>query len=246
MSDEEYISQPYLPTRSVINLRRLPRFGYGSDFTDVFSSNQESQAEYTMGLVALFVFLLTFFAFWTIAIVVFKIMGENSGFLSGRPFQIPDEPCGVDVKRLKRPRRVRITFLVATGFCMAFTFLFVIMGLTNVNNATTTMTESLQTVGDLLSNTKKIAYNLDGIGRNSLTIRDAAVSELDMICPDNPDIADSVGIDITGIADQARSDLTDLATFIDEGLAVLDKNLESAETFSKGERVERNVTLSTF
>jgi len=227
-----YISQPYFPTESVINMRRLPRFGYGSDFTDVFSSNEDSQAEYTMGLVALFAFLLIFFALWTISIIVFKIMGENSGFLSGRPFQIPDDPS-VDEKSLKRPRRVRIAFLVATGFCMAFTFLFVIMGLTNVNNATITMAESLQTVGDLISNTKKIAHNLRIVGSNSLSIRDAAVAELDMICPQNPDIAETVGIDINGIADQARSDLTDLATFINEGLAVLDKNLETSETFSE-------------
>merc|ERR1719515_278444 len=89
------------------------------------------------------------------------------------------------------------------------------------------MTESLQTVGDLLSNTKKIAYNLGIVGSNSLSIRDAAVAELGMICPENPDIAETVGIDITGITNQARSDLTDLATFINEGLAVLDKNLES-------------------
>jgi hypothetical protein len=43
----------------------------------------------------------------------------------------------------ERPFRVRVIFLVATGFLMLFSFLLVGMGLTNVENAADTMSDSL-------------------------------------------------------------------------------------------------------
>ena len=95
----DYESPAYEFTSPVINMKRLPRFGHGSDFTAVFSSNQEEQVDYAVGLVALFVFLLIFFVFWTIAIITFKVMGAgNAGFLSGYHFVVPD-PAD-DVKKI--------------------------------------------------------------------------------------------------------------------------------------------------
>jgi len=231
----KYVGQPYFFTRNVKNLRRLPRFGYDSDFTKLFSSDQDEQVEYATGLVALFMFLLIFFIFWTIALIIFKIMGgNNAGFLSGRHFEI-----AADEKNIKRPRRVRIAFLVATGFCMAFTFLFVVMGLTSVNNATTTMQESLFQTGEILSSANAIARNIDGVGKASIEIRDAAVQELNQICPANPNIADMAGIDIMSIASKARNDLTELANFINDGIEILNENLDLAVNYA--ENVENGI-----
>ena len=99
----------------------------------------------------------------------------------------------------------------------------------------------------------------------SIEIRDAAVSELDNICPSDPNIADTIGMDIMGIADQAKvsfgnvtfrlcvpyncisdqstitnlftqlekkSDLTTLADFIQEGLALFKENLVTVREFT--------------
>ena len=87
----DYTGPPYEFTSSVNSFGRLPRFGHGSDFTALFSPYQDEQVDYAAGLVALFVFLLMFFVFWTIMIIVFKAMGPgNAGFLSGHHFVVPD------------------------------------------------------------------------------------------------------------------------------------------------------------
>jgi len=71
-------------------------------------------------------------------------MGQaNAGFLSGHAFIVPDE-LDDETNIHKRPFRVRVVFLVATAVLMTSVFLFVAMGLTNVNNAATTMGKSLQ------------------------------------------------------------------------------------------------------
>ena len=204
------------------------RFGHGSDFTAIFSSYQEDQTDYAAGLIALFLFLLIIFIFWTTLIIVFKFMGPgNAGFLSGYHFVVPD-PVEDEKNLYKRPRRVRIVFLIATALLMLFAFLLVALGFTNVNNAAVTMGESLQTTEDILSNAEEISINLEKVGDNSIAIRDAEVQQLDNLCPADPNIAETVGMDIMGIAQQAKTDLTMLADFIKEGLVVLDDTLETA------------------
>ena len=97
----DYVGPAYEEALSVENFQHLPRFGHGSDITVVFSSNREDQVDYAVGLVALFVFLLLFFMFWTMMIVTFKIMGPaNAGFLSGYHFVVPD-PVD-DVKNIRK------------------------------------------------------------------------------------------------------------------------------------------------
>eukprot|EP00581_Thalassiosira_minuscula_P015845 CAMPEP_0183717194 /NCGR_PEP_ID=MMETSP0737-20130205/10867_1 /TAXON_ID=385413 /ORGANISM="Thalassiosira miniscula, Strain CCMP1093" /LENGTH=557 /DNA_ID=CAMNT_0025946587 /DNA_START=315 /DNA_END=1988 /DNA_ORIENTATION=- len=240
----DYRGPSYELTRSVNNLRQLPRFGHSSDFTAVFSPYQDEQVDYAAGLIALFVFLLIIFIFWTIAIVVFKAMGPaNAGFLSGYHFVVPDP--AEDVKGIyKRPFRVRVVFLVATGFVMLFAFLFVSMGLTNVNNAVTTMGKSLKRTEELLQNAEMIGVELETVGTNSITIRDAAVNELENLCPNNPNIAEAVNMDINGIAEQAQGDLTTLADFISVGLEVLNENLALIRSFAReAEKTTVDVTF---
>mmetsp|Transcript_31447 Transcript_31447/g.66161 ORF Transcript_31447/g.66161 Transcript_31447/m.66161 type:complete len:564 (-) Transcript_31447:1055-2746(-) len=228
----DYEGTPYEFTASVNNFRRLPRFGHGSDFTAVFSSDQDEQVDYAAGLIALFVFLLIVFIFWTIVIITFKIMGPtNAGFLSGHHFVVPD-PAEDEKNIHKRPRRVRIVFLVATALLMLFSFLLVAMGLTNVQNASATMGESLKTTDNLLERAGQIAQNLEEVGDKSIEIRDKAVAELDNLCPANPNIADAVGMDIMGIAEKAKTDLTMLANFIQEGLNVLNTNIKLVRGFA--------------
>mmetsp|Transcript_2080 Transcript_2080/g.3566 ORF Transcript_2080/g.3566 Transcript_2080/m.3566 type:complete len:600 (-) Transcript_2080:117-1916(-) len=229
--DDGYLGPSYELTNAVINLRKMPRFGYGYDFTVLISPDQAAQVDYTTGLVALCIFLLVFFLMWTIMILVFKIMGPgNAGFLSGHPFVIPD-PVDDEKNIYKRPFKVRIVFLVASVLLMIFAFLFVVLGVANVSNATTTMGKSIQTGEELMQYTNEIASELSEVGRKSMELRDSAVREIKDFCPDNPNIAEVTGIDIIPIAEKAKSDLTMLATFISQGLETLQESLTHVRTF---------------
>ena len=229
--NDGYLGPTYELTSAVINLRKLPRFGYGYDFTVLISSDQAAQVDYTTGLVALCIFLLVFFLMWTIMILVFKIMGPgNAGFLSGHAFVIPD-PVDDEKNIYKRPFRVRIVFLVASVLLMIFAFLFVVLGVANVSNATTTMGKSIQTGEELMQYTNEIASELSEVGRKSMELRDSAVREIKDFCPDNPNIAEVTGIDIIPIAEKAKSDLTMLATFISQGLETLKESLTHVRSF---------------
>jgi len=240
----DYTGSVYTPTTSVINFRRLPRFGHSNDVTTAFSSSADEQVDYAAGLIALFVFLMIAFIFWTIVIVTFKVMGPaNAGFLSGHNFVVPD-PAEDEKNVYKRPRRVRIVFLIATALLMLFSFLLVAMGFTNVQNASTTMGKSLKTTDELLERAVLIATNLEEVGDNSVKIRDAAVAELDNLCPANPNIGDTIGMDIMGIAKNAKSDLTTLAGFISEGLEVLNTNLVTVRGFT--DKAENSIRTLEF
>ena len=243
--EDGYLGPAYELTSAVVNLRKLPRFGYGYDFTAILSSDQAAQVDYTTGLVALCIFLLIFFLMWSSLLVVFKIMGPgNAGFLSGHPFLIPD-PVDDEKNIHKRPLRVRIVFLVASVLLMIFAFLFVVLGVSNVNNATTTMGKSIQTGEELMQYTKEIASVLAEVGSKSMELRDSAVKEIKNFCPDNPNIAEMTGIDEIGsmmcttiveiiiipIAEKAKSDLTMLATFISQGIETLKESVTMVGSF---------------
>eukprot|EP00577_Skeletonema_sp_RCC1716_P007818 CAMPEP_0113432326 /NCGR_PEP_ID=MMETSP0013_2-20120614/34112_1 /TAXON_ID=2843 ORGANISM="Skeletonema costatum, Strain 1716" /NCGR_SAMPLE_ID=MMETSP0013_2 /ASSEMBLY_ACC=CAM_ASM_000158 /LENGTH=597 /DNA_ID=CAMNT_0000321485 /DNA_START=129 /DNA_END=1922 /DNA_ORIENTATION=+ /assembly_acc=CAM_ASM_000158 len=229
--EDGYLGPAYELTSAVVNLRKLPRFGYGYDFTAILSSDQAAQVDYTTGLVALCIFLLIFFLMWSSLLVVFKIMGPgNAGFLSGHPFLIPD-PVDDEKNIHKRPLRVRIVFLVASVLLMIFAFLFVVLGVSNVNNATTTMGKSIQTGEELMQYTKEIASVLAEVGSKSMELRDSAVKEIKNFCPDNPNIAEMTGIDIIPIAEKAKSDLTMLATFISQGIETLKESVTMVGAF---------------
>ena len=84
----------------------------------------------------------------------------------------------------------------------------------------------LQTTDELLGDAEDIATKLRVVGENALEIRNDTMKALNNLCPANPNIADMAGIDIMGIAQEARSDLTMLANFIRDGLETLHTNLD--------------------
>jgi len=203
------------------------RFGHGNDITELFSSYQDDQTDYAAGLIALFLFLFIIFLFWSIVLLVFKAMGRgNAGFLSGYHFVQPDP--AVDKKLYKRSRRVRTVFLIATVLLMVSTFLLVQFGFIEAKNASIAMGESFKSTEDILSSAEDISINLEKVGDNSISIRDEAVQKLDNICPADPNIEETIGLDIMSIAQQAKNDLTMLADFIKDGLEVLNGGLSNA------------------
>ena len=252
--DEEYYFGPsYEFTNYVTTLSAVPRFGHGSDFTTLYSSNEEAQFDYGAGLISLFIFPLLFFILWTIAILTFKIMGPaNAGFLSGHHFMIvkddnnkankvkeEEEETKKEYKKLKacccshadRAFRVRMIFLTATA-CLFLSSFLLQKGLTNANDATYIMSNSLLTIENYLRDAKTIASKLAIVGSNTKRIRDDAVVQLNEICPANTNIGEFIGMDIIQIANTAKADLVDLADFIHESLVTLDTNIGLVQNFT--------------
>jgi hypothetical protein len=234
-------------------LSAVPRFGHGSDFTTLFSPDQEAQLDYGAGLVSLFIFPLLFFILWTISIATFKIMGPtNAGFLSGHHFIIvregnnnaskEKEEEGTTKKKHKKLKRccstqhdkafrVRILFLTATA-CLFLSSFLLQKGLTNANDASYIMSNSLVTIENLLKDAKIIAQNLAIVGSNTKQIRDDAVIQLNEICPANTNIGELIGLDIIQIANTAKMDLINLADFINDGLITLETNIDLVQNIT--------------
>lgn len=247
--DEYYFGPSYEFTNYVTTLSALPRFGHGSDFPTLFSSNQEAQLDYGAGLISLFIFPLLFFVLWTIVILTFKIMGpKNAGFVSGHHFMIVKDDDSNASKEIEeeettkkhktltcrshdRALRVRIIFLTATA-CLFLSSFLLQQGLTNANDAAYIMSNSLITIENLLKDAKTIATNLAIVGRNTKQIRDDAVIQLDEICPANTNIGEFIGMDIIKIANTAKADLVNLADFIHDGLVTLDTNIGLVQNFT--------------
>lgn len=115
-------------------MRDLPRFGHSANFAYLVGSREQAE-DYLYGLLFAGIFLITFFAVWTIMIIVFKCLGqEKVGFFSGSAMKVPHGS--------KRPRRVRIAFLVSSVVLVVFSLLLVTKGLTQIKTGVGNVYES--------------------------------------------------------------------------------------------------------
>ena len=113
-------------------MRAVPRFSHSSEFSDLFSTNQQEVSDYALGLLFIGGFLLTVFVIWFIILLVLKCT-PGAGFLSGRRFT-----------NRTRATHVRIVFTTASIFSMLFTILLVTQGITNLQDTLTTVDNSNQ------------------------------------------------------------------------------------------------------
>ena len=127
----DYVGPEYEMTRQVSAFHGINRFGRSSDITDVLSADQDAQASYVAGLIALTVFSLIFFIFWTVGLVTFKCMSTNAGFLAGNPFK-----ARVDTEHRCMNKQVvgRILFLVATAILWFSSVLLLVKGVTELDD----------------------------------------------------------------------------------------------------------------
>ena len=104
--------------------------------------------------------------------------------------------------------------------------------------------QKIQSVEKLIINAELIANSLEEVGNNSIVIRDAAVVELDNFCPSNPQLDEMTGVNIVQVADKAKSDLTMLANFIEEGIGTLKEALAKMRVFAND--VNNGITEAAF
>ena len=111
----------------------VPRFGHSSDFSQLFSDNQDDVTDYALGLLFVGAFLSAVFFLWLVIVATFKCIPSTTGFLSGKRF-----------KTQKRAFRVRMAFVLSTFLYILFTILLVTEGITNLQDTIITISNSNQ------------------------------------------------------------------------------------------------------
>ena len=63
-----------------------PRRTYGTEFSNVFSSDRIAQHSYVDGLLIVGLFFVVIFVVWTLVLIVLKLKGKEVGCASGSAF----------------------------------------------------------------------------------------------------------------------------------------------------------------
>jgi hypothetical protein len=84
----------------------------------------------------------------------------------------------------------------------------------------------------MLGEADDIARQLESVGENSKAIRDSAVASLTEICPNDPNIAATAGIDLIGISESAQTDMVNLEDFITDAVADFKEGLALIHTYT--------------
>uniref|UniRef100_A0A7S2EJH0 Uncharacterized protein n=1 Tax=Trieres chinensis TaxID=1514140 RepID=A0A7S2EJH0_TRICV len=236
MDAEDYIPAQYELVPSASAMSQIPRFGRTSQFSKIFSFSNEEQTDYTMGLIFITAFLLTFFTLWTVAIFVFICMGpKEAGFLSGHPFAEPEPSVVGDVpeKPYRRPRRIRWTFLVCNILVIMFSVLFVTHGMEEIRETAVTFGDSNQQLKGLIEGGRGISSDLVNVTRSARPVRDTLVIWLDNFCPNIEDLTAETGIDLEEIAQDVLGKLEQLEDFVEEQVTEFEDLLVDVEDASE-------------
>ena len=228
-----YSAPYYFPTAVTDAFHSIPRFGHTSTISSLASFDNDEQVDYAMGLVFIAAVVLCFFLFWTVTLIVLAVMGQDQvGFFAGKGFIQPvskkfgtyDDP---GAKEYKRPRRVRITFLVCAVCVVVFSILLVTNGLSQVENMQTTLMNSNADVQDLTASGEEIAEQLELVGDSAAPIRDELVGRLQTgFCPANPSLIDETGYDFDSMASDGIEYLNILSDFVNNDVAEMRQALQ--------------------
>ena len=156
---------------------------------------------------------------------MFACMGSDQvGFLAGKGFvqPVPQNHDTYDqYKRLayKRPRRVRITFLLCAVLVAIFSILFVTNGLSNVEQMQSTLLKSNSDIRDLTSRGDDIARQLETVGDAAAPIRDELVGRLGNFCPADPSLVQATGYDFDDMAAEGIEYLNILSDFVNNDVS---------------------------
>lgn len=212
---------PYQDVPETTYMRSVPRFSHSSDFSDLFSSNQQEVSDYAQGLLFIGCFLLTVFVIWFIILLVLKCT-PGAGFLAGHRFT-----------NRTRATHVRIVFTLAAVLSMLFTILLVTEGITNLQDTLTTVDNSNQEISGIVSSAERIASSLQVVGDSSKSIRTTLIDNLGNLCPSTDALQSEIGIDLEAQAQTAIDLLQQLNDFVSGDLQSLQKGIATAKALTE-------------
>lgn len=109
-------------------MRGAPRFGHTSQFSLLFSDNNDDRIDYLNGLLFIGCFVIAIVVVWLLLLGVFRCLGpKRVGFFSGGNMRQQTDPY-------PRAFRVRMTYLNAAIIFVIFSILYVVNGVTNLQD----------------------------------------------------------------------------------------------------------------
>lgn len=115
-------------------MHQMPRFGHASDFSKLFSKDEDEVTDYALGLIFGGALVITFFVIWLLVILVFKCLGQRRvGFLSGAPFTKTPEISAVG-GNVRRPMITRCKLNFHAHICVQSS-LYLVVDLTTADYA---------------------------------------------------------------------------------------------------------------
>lgn len=218
----------------VLNLKdrfgSVPRFGHSSDFSNLYSTNQDEYNDYIVGLLTMGLIFLSIFMTWLLLLLVFKLCGAKVGFLSGTPFQatsLDDPKNGLAVNPWISLSR--IIFGTSVFFMLVFGLLLITAGIGNLDTTTQTIGYGAEQGYEYLANAQFLLNEafasidlLKGFKDNlivELKLFHVAIQQAKQVLEEGGDgyIEASVTLLITGM--EALED------FLQEPLTVIDSSL---------------------
>jgi hypothetical protein len=228
----DYVGDPYKITEQVSTFHGITRFGRTNDITDLLSADQDAQASYVAGLIALAVFSMSFFVFWTVVLLTFKCMGSNAGFLSGTPLMSSSDSDG-KTRCISKQVVLRVLFLAATSVLWLSAVLLLIKGVTELDSTANAADSTLVTLREKIEEAEEITNSVQQVGIKSVKIRDKVVYLFDTVICDAVDLESTLGVSLSDLKERARDDLNKLSNFIYDSLAALLSGIDTANNLTE-------------
>ena len=179
LSAEDYVQ----PSRPVILMHSLPRFGHNANFAKLVSSNQEEQVDYVVGILSAAFFILSMFIFWAASIISCKCMGKRRiGFLSGR-MHLQSDKKG----RFRPPRylwKLRHTFIFLGCGMIGSALMLAMPATTSVINASKSTQKIHREIKDLTDQGLLIVADLSRVKKNIIALDVREILQVEKLCPD--------------------------------------------------------------
>ena len=217
-----YVEQ-YEPIGQIHSFSKLPRFSNSDDISLLFSTDDDERQDYTLGLLFLSTFIISFFVVWMMYIVVLKCIGPKLvGVFSGYPYAKDGRQviCG------------RLVLILSSLSIIICSILLVTKGLTELQYTVDTVVMTNNEMKSIHGESSIIVTSIDEVSGRALPVREELVDFLQKdVCPLNPGSATESRI--RNMADNTLDGLNELDGFIESYLGDVKSALQQIDVTTR-------------
>lgn len=156
-------------------MSRFPRFGHGSVFANLASSEQEKQTDYVVGILTVPYIIISLFIFWAAVIVALGCMGKQRvGLCAGR-MRVDCNEKGRFIHTPAYVWKIRVTFIISGCWMILFCTALVGPGLESIKTTSVSIRKLNRNVNDvvtqgmlILDQSQHVKWNINKLDVQSL------------------------------------------------------------------------------